>query len=104
MMDAPGRLHRAGEPGQPRRVSIRELAELVLELTGRKSRIVSQPRPPDDPPANARPDISLAESPAGLDADGAASRRPWSGRLPGFARIRSRRLPPAHAELFEPGP
>jgi UDP-glucuronate decarboxylase len=46
--------------GNPGEFSIRELAELVLELTGSKSPLVYEPLPPDDP-VRRRPDISLAE-------------------------------------------
>lgn len=46
--------------GNPAEVSILELAETVLRLTGSRSRIVHEPLPPDDP-ARRRPDISLAK-------------------------------------------
>ena len=39
--------------------SIRELAEIVLEITGSRSKLVARPLPPDDP-RQRRPDISLA--------------------------------------------
>jgi UDP-glucuronate decarboxylase len=45
--------------GNPDEFTIRELAELVIELTGSRSRIVHQPLPADDP-ARRRPDITLA--------------------------------------------
>jgi UDP-glucuronate decarboxylase len=46
--------------GNPHEFSIRELAELVLEITGYKSPIVNKPLPEDDP-VQRRPDISLAK-------------------------------------------
>jgi len=46
--------------GNPNEFSIRELAELVLEITGSKSPIVTQPLPQDDP-VQRRPDIALAK-------------------------------------------
>jgi UDP-glucuronate decarboxylase len=45
--------------GNPADFTIRELAELVLDLTGSKSRIILQKLPSDDP-KQRRPDISLA--------------------------------------------
>ena len=45
--------------GNPDEFTIRELAELVIELTGTGSRIVSAPLPPDDP-QQRQPDITLA--------------------------------------------
>jgi UDP-glucuronate decarboxylase len=45
--------------GNPDEITIRELADLVIELTGSKGGIVSRPLPQDDP-ARRRPDISLA--------------------------------------------
>jgi UDP-glucuronate decarboxylase len=41
--------------------TIRQLAELVIELTGSKSKIIQAPLPADDP-TKRRPDISLARS------------------------------------------
>ena len=45
--------------GNPREFTIKELAELVLEMTGSKSKITYQPLPQDDP-IQRQPDISLA--------------------------------------------
>ena len=45
--------------GNPGEFTIRELAELVIEMTGSKSEIVLRPLPDDDP-TRRRPDISLA--------------------------------------------
>ncbi len=46
--------------GSPGEFTIRELAEMTIELTGSASKIVSQPLPPDDP-KQRRPDIELAQ-------------------------------------------
>jgi UDP-glucuronate decarboxylase len=45
--------------GNPKEFTILELASLVIELTGSRSRIVHRPRPQDDP-RQRRPDISRA--------------------------------------------
>ena len=45
--------------GNPGEFTVRRLAELVLELTGSRSRIVRRPLPVDDP-RQRRPDISAA--------------------------------------------
>lgn len=47
--------------GNPDEFTIRELAELVLELTGSPAKLVLEPLPQDDP-TRRRPDISLARS------------------------------------------
>jgi UDP-glucuronate decarboxylase len=46
--------------GNPHEVGVLELAELILDLTGSRSKIVYRPTPEDDPPRR-RPDISEAE-------------------------------------------
>ncbi len=46
--------------GNPVEFTIGQLAELVLSLTGSRSKIVNHPLPTDDP-TRRRPDISLAE-------------------------------------------
>jgi UDP-glucuronate decarboxylase len=46
--------------GNPGEFSVLELAGLVIELTGSRSKIVLRPRPEDDP-RQRRPDISRAE-------------------------------------------
>jgi UDP-glucuronate decarboxylase len=45
--------------GNPQEFTVRELAEKVIAMTGSRSRIVSEPLPPDDP-KQRRPDIDLA--------------------------------------------
>ncbi|MCO6042558.1 SDR family oxidoreductase [Aeoliella sp. ICT_H6.2] len=46
--------------GNPGEFTIRELAELVIELTGSKSKMVERPLPADDP-TQRQPDITLAK-------------------------------------------
>ena len=46
--------------GNPVEFTIRELAELVIEMTGSRSKLVQLPLPSDDP-TQRRPDISLAK-------------------------------------------
>jgi UDP-glucuronate decarboxylase len=52
--------------GNPVEFTIKQLAELVLELTGSKSPLVYRPLPEDDP-TQRRPDISLAKSRLGWE-------------------------------------
>jgi UDP-glucuronate decarboxylase len=46
--------------GNPGEFTIKELAELVLEITGAKSKLIHNPLPQDDP-TRRRPDITLAK-------------------------------------------
>jgi UDP-glucuronate decarboxylase len=52
--------------GNPGEFSMRELADLVLEMTGSKSKISWRPLPQDDP-KQRRPDISLAKTVLGWE-------------------------------------
>jgi UDP-glucuronate decarboxylase len=45
--------------GNPGEFTIRQLAEIIVEMVGSKSRLVYRPLPADDP-TQRRPDISLA--------------------------------------------
>jgi dTDP-glucose 4,6-dehydratase len=47
--------------GNPREMTIREIAETIIRMTGSKSRIVSKPLPTDDP-KQRRPDITRART------------------------------------------
>ena len=47
--------------GNPKETSIRELAQLIIELTGSRSGLVDKPLPQDDP-VRRQPDIGKAES------------------------------------------
>jgi UDP-glucuronate decarboxylase len=59
MMGAPDDLPGPVNLGNPEEFTIRQLAELVLELTASRSKLVQKPLPADDP-AQRRPDITLA--------------------------------------------
>ncbi len=59
MMDTPDDVTGPVNIGNPGEFTIRQLAELIIELTGSRSRIVSEPLPADDP-KQRRPDISKA--------------------------------------------
>jgi UDP-glucuronate decarboxylase len=61
MMAAPDDFIGPVNIGNPGEFTIRELAELVIELTGAKSKLVQRPLPADDP-TRRRPDITLAKS------------------------------------------
>lgn len=62
--------------GNPKELTILELASVVIDLTGSRSRIVHRPRPQDDP-RQRRPDISKAD-----DLLGWAPQTPlWEGLI-----------------------
>jgi UDP-glucuronate decarboxylase len=52
--------------GNPDEFTVRELAELTLEMTGSKSKIVNKPLPEDDPTQRC-PDITLAKTKLGWE-------------------------------------
>ncbi|WOI54047.1 UDP-glucuronic acid decarboxylase family protein [Parvularcula sp. LCG005] len=52
--------------GNPNEFTIRQLANLVIELTGSSSKIIEQPRPVDDPTQRC-PDITLARQKLGWE-------------------------------------
>lgn len=52
--------------GNPEELSIKQIAEKILQLTGSKSEIVYEELPADDP-KQRRPDISLAQEKFGFD-------------------------------------
>jgi UDP-glucuronate decarboxylase len=60
--DFPGPVN-IGNPGE---FTMNELAKLVIELTGSKSKIIHLPRPADDP-SQRRPDITLAKQKLGWE-------------------------------------
>jgi len=60
LMESPDHVIGPVNLGNPTEFTIRKLAELVVGLTGRKSRIVHQPLPQDDT-RQRRPDISKAK-------------------------------------------
>jgi len=66
LMDAPDDVTGPINLGNPTEMTIRELAELVIEMTGAKSTLVEKPLPSDDPMQRC-PDISLAKSALGWE-------------------------------------
>jgi len=60
LMSAPDSVTGPLNLGNPAEATIRELAELVISMTGSSSRIVHRPLPADDP-TRRRPDISKAQ-------------------------------------------
>jgi UDP-glucuronate decarboxylase len=50
--------------GNPSEVTVRELAELIIDLSGSASEIISQPLPADDP-KQRQPDIAKARAQLG---------------------------------------
>ena len=52
--------------GNPNEFTIRELAEMVIELTGSRSKLISAPLPNDDP-KRRQPDISVARAKFGWE-------------------------------------
>ena len=70
MMEAPDDFIGPANLGNPDEFTILELANLVLELTGSRSKVVSEPLPQDDP-IRRQPDITLAKK-----------RLSWSPRVP----------------------
>ena len=60
--------------GNPHEITVRELAERVIALCGDGAELEKRPLPQDDPVRRC-PDITLAQAPAGLGADGAAGGR-----------------------------
>lgn len=70
MMEGPDDFMGPVNLGNPDEFTIRELAELVVELTGSKSKLVKHPLPADDP-TRRQPDIALAKEKLG-----------WSPKVP----------------------
>jgi UDP-glucuronate decarboxylase len=66
MMESPAELTGPINLGNPGEFTIRELANLVIELTGSKSQIVFRPLPQDDP-KQRRPDITRARNHLGWE-------------------------------------
>jgi UDP-glucuronate decarboxylase len=64
MMDGPDEFIGPVNLGNPDEFTILELAQLVIELTGSKSKLVHEPLPEDDP-TRRRPDIALARQKLG---------------------------------------
>ena len=60
LMDSPDEVTGPVNLGNPHEISVRELAERVVALTGSRSRLVYRPLPQDDPLQRC-PDITLAQ-------------------------------------------
>jgi UDP-glucuronate decarboxylase len=59
LMDTPSDFTGPVNIGNPVEFTIKELAEVVIEMTGTSSKLIKLPLPSDDP-TQRRPDISLA--------------------------------------------
>jgi len=66
MMDGPDDFIGPVNLGNPEEFSIRELAELVVQMTGSRSKLVKAPLPADDP-TQRQPDITLARKRLGWE-------------------------------------
>jgi UDP-glucuronate decarboxylase len=66
LMESPDELTGPVNLGDPHELSIGEIAETIIELTGSKSKIVHMPLPEDDP-RQRRPDIGLAKTMLGWE-------------------------------------
>jgi UDP-glucuronate decarboxylase len=64
LMETPPQVTGPVNLGNPGEFSIADLAEIVLDLTGSRSKVVHRPLPADDP-RQRRPDISLARQELG---------------------------------------
>lgn len=66
MMNGPDDFSGPVNLGNPVEFTVRQLAEMVVELTGSQSKIVFKPMPADDP-SQRQPDISLAKAKLGWE-------------------------------------
>ncbi len=66
MMATPAEVTGPINLGNPGEFTIRELAEMVISMTGSKSKLVFQPLPQDDP-RQRKPDITLAKKTLGWE-------------------------------------
>lgn len=66
LMNSPAEITGPINLGNPNEFTIRELAELVLELTGSQSKLDFRPMPPDDP-RQRKPDITRAKTQLGWE-------------------------------------
>lgn len=66
LMDSPDDFNNPVNLGNPHEVTILELAEKIIQLTGSKSKIKKEPLPHDDP-CRRRPDITLAKTKLGWE-------------------------------------
>ncbi|MGD9688493.1 MAG: UDP-glucuronic acid decarboxylase family protein [Phycisphaerales bacterium] len=66
MMNGPDEFVGPVNIGNPNEFTIRQLAEMVLEISGSKGRLVQKPMPADDP-TQRQPDITLARTKLGWE-------------------------------------
>ncbi len=66
LMDAPDEVTGPINLGNQGEYTIKELAELTLDIVGSKSKLIYKPLPPDDP-TRRRPDITLAKKHLGWE-------------------------------------
>ena len=66
MMNGPDEFHGPVNLGNPREFTMKELAELTIQMTGSKSEMIFKPLPADDP-TKRQPDISLAKARLGWE-------------------------------------
>ena len=69
LMDSPDSFTGPVNLGNPVELTISSLADMIIKMTGSKSKIVYLPLPQDDP-KQRKPDISLAKKELGLVAGG----------------------------------
>ena len=60
LMDTPDNFTGPVNLGNPVEITINELAKMIINMTGSKSKIINRPLPPDDPMMR-QPDITLAK-------------------------------------------
>jgi UDP-glucuronate decarboxylase len=66
MMNGPDEFHGPVNIGNPDEFTMLELAQLVIELSGSRSKIVHKPLPEDDP-MQRKPDITMARQKLGWE-------------------------------------
>jgi UDP-glucuronate decarboxylase len=85
LMDSPADITGPINLGNPGEFTMIQLANLVIELTGSKSKIIHMALPPDDP-KQRRPDISLAKEKLGWEP-AVPLREGLSKAIPYFERV-----------------
>ncbi|MFG0248577.1 MAG: UDP-glucuronic acid decarboxylase family protein [Phycisphaeraceae bacterium JB051] len=66
LMDAPDEVTGPVNIGNPGEFTIKQLAEMVIEMTGSKSKLIYKPLPKDDP-TQRKPDITIAQDKLGWE-------------------------------------
>ncbi len=66
LMDAPDEVTGPVNIGNPGEFTIKQLAEMVIEMTGSKSKLIYKPLPKDDP-TQRKPDITIAQEKLGWE-------------------------------------